>query len=94
MLALEHFYFLLEVQPESFRELSLQRGIARVFEFVENHVFEDDYVLDLEWLVPAGAEVFRTSRELDWVLYGSHEHSITVAGDWLVAGIEAIWPNW
>ena len=74
-------------------ELFLRRGIARVFEFLENHVLKDDGVPDPEWLVPAGAEVFWTSRELDWVLYVSHEHSITVAGDWLVAGVKAIWPN-
>ena len=28
------------------------------------------------------------------MLYVSHEHSITVAGDWLLAGVKAIWPNW
>ena len=48
MLALQHCHVLLAVQPASFRELFLQRGIARGFEFVENHVLEDDYVLDLE----------------------------------------------
>ena len=55
VLALQHFHFLLEVEPGPFRELFLRRGIARVFEFVENHVLKDDCVLDPEWLVPAGA---------------------------------------
>jgi hypothetical protein len=94
MLALQHLNFLLEVEPDAFRALFFQHGVTRAFEFVENHVFERDYELDLEWLVPSGVEVFWTARAVDWVVYVSHEHSITFAGDWLLAGIKAIWPNW
>lgn len=94
VLALQHLHFLLEVEPAAFRALFFQHGVPRAFEFVENHLFERDYELDLEWIVPSGSEVFWTSRDVDWVVYVSHEHSITFAGDWLLAGIKAIWPNW
>lgn len=94
VLPLQHRNFLLEVAPAEFRSLFFRRGITRVFQFVENQIVQRDYELDMEWVVPGGAERFWTSRELDWVVYTSHESSITFAGDWLIEGIKEIWPNW
>ncbi len=94
VLALQDLYFYLEVEPAAFRSIFLRRGVARVFEFVENHVFGRDCELDVELFVPRPAERFWASRDLDWLVYVSHEHSITFAGDWLLEEIRAIWSNW
>lgn len=94
VLALQDLYFYLEVEPVAFRSAFLRRGVTRVFEFVENHVFGRDCELDVDLFVPRPAERFWTSRELDWLVYVSHEHSITFAGEWLLEEIQALWPNW
>jgi hypothetical protein len=40
-----------------------------------------------------GAEGFWCNNNFDWVIYASHESSITVGG-WLLAEIKNVWPNW
>ncbi len=41
-----------------------------------------------------GREGYWTSEGMDWLLYASHEGSITVAGDWLLEAVKSIWPAW
>jgi hypothetical protein len=41
-----------------------------------------------------GLETYWSSRHLDWLIYCSHEDSITFAGAWLVAAIQQAWPTW
>jgi hypothetical protein len=35
-----------------------------------------------------------TSRDLEWLVYASHESSITIAGNWLISAFKAEWPDW
>jgi hypothetical protein len=74
---------------------ALQRcGIARVFQL---HEFGDpDYEVELGALKPDygdGGESYCTSAESDWIVYGSHESSITVCGDWLIQSFRERWPG-
>jgi len=39
-------------------------------------------------------ETYWSSGELDWLVYSSHEESITFAGRWLVGAVKAAWPTW
>ncbi|HEY8290893.1 MAG TPA: hypothetical protein VIG44_00325 [Thermomicrobiales bacterium] len=39
-------------------------------------------------------ECYATAGEMDWLIYASHESSITVAGDWLLEAVKAEWPEW
>ncbi len=39
------------------------------------------------------AEGIWTSRSLDWIVYASHENSITVGG-WMLAEVKRAWPEW
>lgn len=39
-------------------------------------------------------ETFWTSRELDWLIYFSHEDTIAVGGKWLIDTIKATWQDW
>jgi hypothetical protein len=52
--------------------------------------------MDLEDFYPShkGLEQYWTSEAMDWIIYSSHEHSITIGGDWLVSGIQREWPGW
>jgi len=48
--------------------------------------------MELAALDFAGAEVFITSKALDWLIYASYEGSITVAGS-ILDGLLAAWPG-
>ena len=39
-------------------------------------------------------EQYSTSEPSDWLVYASHESSITIAGDWLTAIFKEKWPEW
>lgn len=67
------------------REALHNRGITRVFQV---HEFGDpDYEVELRIFEPGyrdGGERYSTSALADWLVYASHESSITVCGDWQI----------
>ena len=75
------------------RELLARRGIQRVWELREYG--DDDCELELSLFRPYynGAEGYWTSTESDWLVYASHESSITLAGEWLVAAFREVFPE-
>ena len=68
------------------------RGISRIWELREDGL---GYEQDVSLFEPYynGAEGYWSSGDLDWVVYASHESSITVGG-WLLTEIEDRWPEW
>jgi hypothetical protein len=73
-----------------------QRGISRVFELHEFGPDEPDYEIELSIFEPAyrwGGEQYCTATGVDWVVYASHESSITLGGDWLVEVLKERWPG-
>ncbi len=68
------------------------REIERVWELRE---YGPEYEEDVSLFDPFynGAEGYWSSGDLDWIIYASHESSITVAG-WLLESLKAIWPAW
>ena len=77
--------------PERLAAFLEERGIARVWELRE---FGPEYELDASAVEPQynGAEGFWTSATLDWIIYASHESSITVGG-WLLEELKRAWPE-
>lgn len=75
------------------RELLTRREIRRIWELREHG--DDEYELELALFQPHynGAEGYWTSSGADWLVYASHESSITLAGDWLVAGFKDMVPD-
>ena len=67
-------------------------GIERTWELRE---FGPEYEQDVALLNPYynGAEGYWSSGELDWIVYASHENSVTVGG-WLLEEIKSVWPTW
>jgi hypothetical protein len=80
------------VAYERMREVLASRGIARVWELRE---YGPEYEQDLGLFEPYynGAEGYWSSGNLDWIIYASHESSVTVGG-WLLAELKRIWPSW
>lgn len=69
------------------------RGVERVFELREGG---SAYEIQLSDLHPAytGDEGFWCSDAMDWLLYASHENSLTVGGKWLISQVKSAWPGW
>jgi hypothetical protein len=73
-----------------------RRGISRVFELHEFGPDEPDYEIELSIFAPAyrwGGEQYCTAAGVDWVVYASHESSITIGGDWLLQKLKEKWPE-
>jgi hypothetical protein len=71
------------------------RGVNRVFELQE--IGGVDYEMEAGVFEPVygmGGEAFWCSNEFDWLIYASHETSITVAGGWLLDCVKVLWPEW
>lgn len=80
------------VTPDRLGVLLAERNVTRVWELRE---YGPEYELDAAVFEPAynGAEGFWTSPTHDWIIYASHEASITVGG-WMLAEVKRIWPEW
>ncbi len=90
--AFQDSYFEKEVGAEKLQEILSSRGIEKVWEIRE---YGANYKLELSIFEPnySGAEGFWCDENFDWIIYASHESSITVGG-WLLPEIQAVWSNW
>jgi hypothetical protein len=77
------------------RELLAAIGASRLWELRELDT-DADRELDLELFEPVytGAEGFWTESSLDWLIYASHEGSVTIAGRALVPDFQRAFPEW
>jgi hypothetical protein len=80
------------VPLDRLRSILARRGEERIWELRE---YGPEYEQDLSLLEPwyNGAEGYWSSGSLDWILYASHENSVT-AGGWLLEEITALWTTW
>ncbi len=96
MMAFHVDYFEKMNGAELLQEALKTRAISRVFELHEFGPDEPDYEIELSILKPAylwGGEQYCTEGGVDWVVYASHESSITIAGDWLTEILREKWPE-
>jgi hypothetical protein len=94
VIAFEADWFHSEIPLHVIRHILKLHGVKRIYELRETSGYE--YEMDLELFEPYynGDEGFWTSEPVDWLIYASHERSLTVAGEWLVSAIKAAWPHW
>jgi hypothetical protein len=79
------------------RESLKTHGISKVFQLQEFGPPEPEYEIEISTFEPAygsGGEQYSTSEPTDWVVYASHESSITICGDWLTETFKEKWPEW
>lgn len=91
--AVQDSHFLEAFTPPKLREVLRNRGVERLWELRE---YGPEYELDVELFDPCytGAEGFWTSAgDPDWIVYASHESSITVGG-WLLGQVQRDWTDW
>lgn len=84
---------ILEDQLPTLRSLLAEQSGGRVFEIREA---DPNRELDLELFEPTynGLEGFWTNRDADWVIYASHEDSVTIAGSRILNALQDRWPAW
>ena len=92
IVAFEDRAFSEAVSPDCLRAILGRRGIARVWELRE---YGPEYEEDVSLFAPYynGAEGYWSSGDLDWIVYASHEQSVTVGG-WLLEEVKAVWSSW
>lgn len=89
--AFQEEYFHQEVGANVIRDLLEDRGIHHVWELRE---FGSSYDMDSYWLSNKyPPETYWTSEAMDWLIYASHEDSITISG-WLLKKVIRYWKNW
>ena len=86
-------WFRTKISQNMLAELLKAHGADHVLGIWENGVaWEAD--ADLIDLWYRGLESYWTSENRDWLIYISHENSITVAGKLLLDSIKKAWPEW
>lgn len=94
ILCLQEEWFSFAITPDILSNILKGQGIRRVWGIKEGAglVWEVETELVEPWY--DGLESYWTSRELDWILYVSHESSVTIAGDWFIDAVKKAWPDW
>ena len=77
---------------EGLRSMLLDHGIQRLWELRE---FGPCFEIEVEHMDPTytGAEGYWSSGSFDWMIYASHEDSLTFGG-WVLTSIKDEWPAW
>ena len=92
-LAFQQDWFDHAVPPPVLQHILATHGVARVWEL---HEYGPEYEITLAQVEPeyGDTEGYWTAGEIDWVIYVSHESSVTVGGSWLTVAVQAVWPEW
>ncbi len=86
-------WFVKGVPPLLLRQILARRGIKRIWQLsMEGRQYEMD--LTLLFSSYRQTEAYWTADKMDWVLYQSHEYSLTVAGPKLLNAVKKAWPEW
>jgi hypothetical protein len=96
VIAFHEAYFEKVIGAELLREALQAHGIRKVFQLHEFGPSEPEYEIDVSIFAPtygSGGEQYSTSRLSDWVVYASHESSVTIGGEWLTRIIEENLPH-
>ena len=96
LLAVEAFPFLAEVDVSDLRAILRDHHVASVFELQLWPVDRPDRELPLnQWAVVSDTlEYYWFSESADWIIYSSHEESITFGGARLQNAVKKMWPRW
>ena len=96
VIAFHRDYFEKNDGVDLLREILKAHGVATVFQLQEFGPPEPEYEIELSSFEPiygSGGEQYSTSEIADWVVYASHESSVTVAGEWLIRILKENWPD-
>jgi hypothetical protein len=75
-------------------EMLAEGGVKRLFELTEGGHPRDVSEIDLELAGFGYIECYWLDRDAEWMVYVSHEDSITLGGAWLIEKVKQRWPDW
>lgn len=93
VIALQKSWFHSAVPLHILYTLLHDHGIRLIWGFREDGSCSE---MDIALFEPEydGREGYWTSQGCDWLMYASHEGSLTIAGEWLIDAVKAAWPEW
>ena len=81
------------VRERKLREVLKLHGVSTIYELREGRRRELEIEVDSFEPYYSGTEGYWVDRNLDWLIYASHEASITLAGSWLTRAFRATDPG-
>ncbi len=96
VVALKDDFFYKDQDIGTLRDILKKRGINRIWELREFDTYPG-YEIDTDAFYPCytiEGEGYWFSNDMDWVIYASHENSITIAGTWLIDEVMLAWEDW
>ncbi len=69
-----------------------ERDIGLIWQIEEDGTVSEIEVASFD-IDQAGDEVFWSTPDLDWIVYVSHESSVTIGG-WMLNKLRKLWPTW
>ena len=94
LLVVDDESFLVHFGAARLHAILREHDVARVWEIGECWRVRPAREMETGVCAFVGVETTWSSRGLDWLVYASHENSVTFAGDWLVGAVKAAWPAW
>ena len=90
--------FLASLGVEGLRAILAARGVERVLHFPEYTELpgQEISLADAEFRYTTAEGYWCDARfeQRDWIVYASHENSVTLGGAWLLAEVQRAWPAW
>jgi hypothetical protein len=82
-----------ETHLAALRKAIVEHGHSRVWEIRE---YDECFEMDVSAVEFAytGPEGFWTTGDMDWLVYASHEQSISFGGDWIIEEVKKACPDW
>lgn len=84
-----------DIGAERLRAILRAANVGQVYElteFVEHPAYEQD--LEACGFRYTGAEGYWCDTGMEWIVYASHEDSITLGGQWLIDRVQESWSAW
>src|SRR5688572_18208473 len=90
--AFQDVHFDKQIGTKKLRSILASRKVGIVWEIRED---DNNYEPELSVFDPYynGAEGYWCDSTFEWIIYASHESSITIGG-WLLPEVQKAWPNW
>ena len=90
--AFQDTYFAKEVGEEKLRTILRAHNVETFWELREDDInYESE--LSILWPFYNLNEGYWCDASFSWLIYASHESSITIGG-WLLEEVRSVWPNW
>ncbi len=96
VIAFQDLWFRYAIPLSTLRDIIRRHHVQRLWALTPSKERDLDQEIDPALWIPIFYpwETYWTSEKRDWIMYVSHEYSMTVGGEWLLEAIKEVWPQW